>query len=171
MTVPAKKNSWRVVDIVTAAVLGVACGLLFWVWNSIGDAGFKALDALTPGLGGLVTGIWFTGGVLGGLIIGLIETFWSAYFSIEYKDVGFTIEDDGHATVTFQASVPEGVQAECDVLVTDSHAAPVGFRTVRLETLPADRRDSPSDAQQRYTVDVRTVVRGDSGVVETCRKV
>ena len=25
--------------------------------------------------------------VLGGLIIGLIETFWSAYFSIEYKDV------------------------------------------------------------------------------------
>jgi len=49
--------------------LGVACGLLFWVWNSIGYAGFKALDALTPGLGGLVTGIWFTGGVLGGLII------------------------------------------------------------------------------------------------------
>ena len=49
MTVPAnsaapKKNSWRVVDIVTAAVLGVACGLLFWVWNSIGYAGFKALD-------------------------------------------------------------------------------------------------------------------------------
>ena len=64
-----KNYSWRVIDIVTAAVLGVACGLLFWVWNSIGDAGFKALDALTPGLGGLVAGIWFTGGVLGGLII------------------------------------------------------------------------------------------------------
>ena len=27
------------------------------------------------------------GAVIGGLIIGLIETFWSAYFSIEYKDV------------------------------------------------------------------------------------
>ena len=27
------------------------------------------------------------GAVLGGLIIGLIETMWSAYFSIEYKDV------------------------------------------------------------------------------------
>ena len=25
--------------------------------------------------------------MLGGLLIGLIETFWSAYFSIEYKDV------------------------------------------------------------------------------------
>ena len=74
MTAPAnsaapKNNSWRVVDIVTAAVLGVACGLLFWVWNSIGDAGFKALDALTPGLGGLAVGIWLIGGVLGGLII------------------------------------------------------------------------------------------------------
>ena len=27
------------------------------------------------------------GAVLGGLLIGLIETFWSAYFSIDYKDV------------------------------------------------------------------------------------
>ena len=25
--------------------------------------------------------------VVGGLLIGLIETFWSAYFSIDYKDV------------------------------------------------------------------------------------
>ncbi|HCG15579.1 MAG TPA: DUF4307 domain-containing protein [Micrococcus luteus] len=110
-----------------------------------------------------------------GLVVAVLLSVWiglnMSVGAIEYKDVGFTIEDDGRATVTFQASVPEGVQAECDVLVTDSHAAPVGFRTVRLETLPADRRDSPSDAQQRYTVDVRTVVRGDSGIVETCRKV
>jgi branched-chain amino acid transport system permease protein len=27
------------------------------------------------------------GAVLGGLLIGLIETFWSAYFSVAYKDV------------------------------------------------------------------------------------
>ena len=27
------------------------------------------------------------GAVLGGLLIGLIETLWSAYFSIDYKDV------------------------------------------------------------------------------------
>ena len=27
------------------------------------------------------------GAMLGGLLIGLIETFWSAYFSIAYKDV------------------------------------------------------------------------------------
>jgi branched-chain amino acid transport system permease protein len=27
------------------------------------------------------------GAVIGGLLIGLIETFWSAYFSTDYKDV------------------------------------------------------------------------------------
>lgn len=63
------RNSWRVIDIVTAAVLGIACGLIFWIWNIIGYAGFTALDTLTPGFGGLVVGIWLLGGVLGGLII------------------------------------------------------------------------------------------------------
>jgi branched-chain amino acid transport system permease protein len=27
------------------------------------------------------------GAMLGGIIIGLVETMWSAYFSVEYKDV------------------------------------------------------------------------------------
>lgn len=63
------RHSWRVIDIVTAAVLGIACGLIFWVWNLIGYAGFTALDTLTPGFGGLVVGTWLLGGVLGGLII------------------------------------------------------------------------------------------------------
>lgn len=60
---------WRVVDIVVAAVLGVACGLIFVAWNSIGYAGFLAIDALTPGLGGLAAGVWFLAGPLGALII------------------------------------------------------------------------------------------------------
>lgn len=60
---------WRVVDIVVAAVLGVACGLIFWVWNSIGYAWYSAADALTPGFGGIAVGVWLLGGVLGGLII------------------------------------------------------------------------------------------------------
>lgn len=60
---------WRVVDIVVAAVLGVACGLIFFGWNSIGYAGFQTMDALTPGLGGLVAGVWFLAGPLGALII------------------------------------------------------------------------------------------------------
>lgn len=60
---------WRVVDIVVAAVLGVAIGLLFWFWNGVGYGWFLAMDAVTPGLGGLAVGIWLIGGVIGGLVI------------------------------------------------------------------------------------------------------
>ena len=60
---------WRVIDIVTAAVLGVACGLIFVAWNQVGFAGYEALKAIAPGLGGLVTGVWPLGGTLGGYII------------------------------------------------------------------------------------------------------
>jgi energy-coupling factor transport system substrate-specific component len=60
---------WRVVDIVVAAVLGVATGLIFVLWNAVGGVWFSAMDALTPGFGGIAVGIWLLGGVLGGLII------------------------------------------------------------------------------------------------------
>ena len=60
---------WRVLDIVVAAVLAVATGLIFLMWNIVGGAGLEVIGALIPGLGGLVVGIWLLGGVLGGLII------------------------------------------------------------------------------------------------------
>jgi energy-coupling factor transport system permease protein len=60
---------WRVVDIVVAAVLGVASGLVFLLWN-IGYLGPKALlEPLLPGLQGLLDGPWLFAGVLGALII------------------------------------------------------------------------------------------------------
>ncbi len=65
----AARLHWRVVDMVTAAILGVACGLIFVVWNQIGGAGYAAIDALTPGFGGLLAGIWYLGGVIGALVI------------------------------------------------------------------------------------------------------
>jgi branched-chain amino acid transport system permease protein len=45
-------------------------------------AGVKAFTAAV--LGGIGS---LPGAMLGGLLIGLIEVFWSAYFTIEYKDV------------------------------------------------------------------------------------
>lgn len=72
-TAPAVATSdrfrWRVVDIVVAAVLGVAIGLVFWGWNTVGGLWFAAMEGLTPGLGGIAVGIWLLGGVVGGLII------------------------------------------------------------------------------------------------------
>ena len=60
---------WRVIDIVTAAVLGVACGLIFVAWNPVGGAAFDVFGKFLPGLSGLVTGIWLLGGTLGGYVI------------------------------------------------------------------------------------------------------
>lgn len=67
--VSAPRLNWRVVDMVTTAILGVACGLLFLIWNQIGGLGYDVLDAVTPGFGGLITGIWLIGGPIGGLIV------------------------------------------------------------------------------------------------------
>jgi len=70
VTTPAPVGRrWRVVDIVVAAVLGVACGLLFWAWNGPGFALYDVLEAVTPGLGGLTQGLWLIGGPLGAVII------------------------------------------------------------------------------------------------------
>ena len=69
MSEPNARLQWRVVDMVTAAILGVACGIIFLVWNQVGGAAYTVVDALTPGVGGLVAGIWYLGGVLGGLVI------------------------------------------------------------------------------------------------------
>lgn len=69
MTNPKSARSWRVIDIIIASVLGVACGLIFYMWNIVGYAWYTVADAATPGLGGIATGIWLLGGTLGGLII------------------------------------------------------------------------------------------------------
>ena len=68
-TPAAPRLGWRVIDFVTAAVLAVACGLIFLVWNQVGGAGYELFGNLAPGLGGLATGIWMLGGPLGGFII------------------------------------------------------------------------------------------------------
>jgi branched-chain amino acid transport system permease protein len=73
---------------VMGAALAAVAGLMFLLYYGVIDffigfvAGVKAFTAAV--LGGIGS---LPGAMLGGLAIGLIETFWSAYFSIEYKDV------------------------------------------------------------------------------------
>ncbi len=64
-----KRHAWRVIDLVVAAVLGVAVGLIFFGWNAIGSFWGQAMNAVTPGLGGIAGGVWFLGGPLGALVI------------------------------------------------------------------------------------------------------
>jgi len=90
---------------------------------------------------------------------------------IESKEIGYEVVDDSLTRVTFQVSIPADVTAECDIVVQDAQAGPVGFRTVRPASLPAEDRTRPSDSTWTYTVDVRTVGRGVTGLVDTCRSV
>ncbi|MCZ7660965.1 MAG: branched-chain amino acid ABC transporter permease LivH [Xanthobacteraceae bacterium] len=78
---------------VIGAALAAVAGLMYLLYYGVIDfyigfvAGVKAFTAAV--LGGIGS---LPGAMLGGLAIGLIETFWSAYFSVEYKDVAaFTI--------------------------------------------------------------------------------
>jgi branched-chain amino acid transport system permease protein len=73
---------------VMGAALAAVAGLMFTLYYGVIDffigflAGVKAFTAAV--LGGIGS---LPGAMLGGLLIGLIEAFWSAYFTIEYKDV------------------------------------------------------------------------------------
>lgn len=60
---------WRVVDIVVASVIAVACAVIFLLWNIGYEAPSTLLKPLLPGVQGLLAGPWLIAGVLGGLII------------------------------------------------------------------------------------------------------
>ncbi|HEX7043813.1 MAG TPA: branched-chain amino acid ABC transporter permease LivH [Burkholderiales bacterium] len=73
---------------VIGAALAAVAGLMVTLYYGVVDffmgflAGIKAFTAAV--LGGIGS---VPGAILGGLLLGLVESLWSAYFSIEYKDV------------------------------------------------------------------------------------
>ena len=62
------KHTWRTVDVIVASVLGVAFGLVFWLWNTIYPT-ISAPLAFFPPIGSLIGGVWVMAGVVGGLVI------------------------------------------------------------------------------------------------------
>ena len=68
-SIPAKSvpaNRWRTVDIVVAAVIAVAFGVVFWAWNLLWNGPADAIPL--PGRA-FMYGVWLVPAVLGGLII------------------------------------------------------------------------------------------------------
>lgn len=61
--------SWRVVDIVVTAVIGVAAGVVFFGWNLIYSPLTAPLEAALPGVQALVYGVWLFAGVLAGIVV------------------------------------------------------------------------------------------------------
>ena len=96
---------------VIGAALAAVAGLMFLLYYGVIDfyigfiAGVKAFTAaVLGGIGSLPARCW------AGLPIGLIETFWSAYFTVEYKDVAaFSI------LVMVLIFMPSGLLGRADV--------------------------------------------------------
>jgi energy-coupling factor transport system substrate-specific component len=67
-TISDQGRSWRVVDIVVAAVIAVAFGVVFLAWNALYIA-TGPIFAFLPPLQAVMYGIWLLPGVLVGLIL------------------------------------------------------------------------------------------------------
>ena len=61
-------HRWRTLDIVVAAVIAVAFGVIFWAWGLVWRA-TDPLFAFFPPSQALITGVWLVPAVLGGLVI------------------------------------------------------------------------------------------------------
>jgi branched-chain amino acid transport system permease protein len=99
------------ITFVIAAALAAVAGTMYLVYYGV----VSFADGFTPGvkaftaavLGGIGS---LPGAVIGGLLIGLVETMWSAYFSSDYKDVAaFSI------LVIAMIFLPQGLLGRPDV--------------------------------------------------------
>jgi energy-coupling factor transport system substrate-specific component len=65
----ARSLTWRPVDIVIVAVLAVAAGVVFWVWDLASNPVGAPIEAALPGFQGIINGPWLFAGVLVGLVV------------------------------------------------------------------------------------------------------
>ena len=68
MTVTSSGSGWRIVDIVVAAVVAVAFGVVFLAWNTVYAAADPIFAFLRPAQA-VLYGMWLLPGVLVGLIV------------------------------------------------------------------------------------------------------
>ena len=99
------------ITFVIAAALAAVAGTMYLMYYGVinfADGFVPGVKAFTAAvLGGIGS---LPGAVIGGLLIGLIETMWSAYFSTDYKDVAaFSILA---ITMIF---LPQGILGRADV--------------------------------------------------------
>ena len=99
------------ITFIIAAALAAVAGTMYLMYYGVVNfadgfvPGIKAFTAAV--LGGIGS---LPGAVIGGLLIGLIETMWSAYFSIDYKDVAVF----GVLAITL-IFLPQGILGRPDV--------------------------------------------------------
>ncbi|MGH3472240.1 MAG: ECF transporter S component [Nocardioidaceae bacterium] len=66
---PRPLSSWRTIDIVTAAMIGVVLGVVYWGWSAAYTTLASPLDKLIGPSVGLLGGPWLLAGVIAGLVV------------------------------------------------------------------------------------------------------
>ena len=99
------------ITFIIGAALASVAGVMYLVYYGVvsyNDGFIPGVKAFTAAvLGGIGS---LPGAVIGGLLIGVIETMWSAYFSIDYKDVAAFV-----ILIVVLIFMPQGILGKPDV--------------------------------------------------------
>ena len=107
---PIRRNyNWRVVDIVVAALIAVAGGVIFWAWSQGANLISAPVNALYPPLTGLYAGGWMIPAVLGMLII---RKPGAALFCETVAATGELIMGSQYGTTVLFSGILQGLGAE-----------------------------------------------------------
>ncbi|OFI36786.1 hypothetical protein BIU82_11985 [Arthrobacter sp. SW1] len=109
-TASVKKTgySWRVVDIVVAALIAIAGGVIFWAWSQ-GASLITPATAVYPPLSGLYAGGWMIPAVLGMLVI---RKPGAALFCEAVAATGELIMGSQYGTTVLISGIVQGLGAE-----------------------------------------------------------
>ena len=110
-TANVKKSgyTWRVVDIVVAALIAIAGGVIFWAWSQGAALVSAPMNAAYPPLTGLIAGGWMIPAVLGMLII---RKPGAALFCETVAATGELIMGSQYGTTVLISGVLQGLGAE-----------------------------------------------------------
>lgn len=109
-TTPTRRtHSWRVVDIVVAALIAVAGGVIFWAWSQGANLISAPVNAFYPPLTGLYAGGWMIPAVLGMLII---RKPGAALFCETVAAAGELIMGSQYGTTVLISGILQGLGAE-----------------------------------------------------------
>jgi len=108
-TLATGKYSWRVVDIVLAALIAVAGGVIFWAWDQGANLVTAPLTAVYPPLTGLYAGGWMLPAILGMLVV---RKPGAALFCEAVAATGELIMGSQYGTTVLISGILQGLGAE-----------------------------------------------------------
>lgn len=101
-------GSWRTIELLTAAVIGVVFGLVYWAYSSTYTA-LPGLKAISGPFVGLINGPWLIAGVVAGLVVRRVG---AAFFAEVLAAVVSTLLGTEWGWTTVISGVVQGAGAE-----------------------------------------------------------